>query len=84
MEFQKPKTSRKTSCFLETMIRFSDFFEKILTSMFFDDTLQNTKRYRWCDDGFGHRKRKEKLWKLWKEHSWKVELVVCNVYKKVK
>ena len=52
--------------------------------MFFDDTLQNTKRYRWCDDGFGHRKRKEKLWKLWKEHSWKVELVVCNVYKKVK
>ena len=52
--------------------------------MFFDDTLQNTKRYRWCDDGFGHRKRKEKLWKLWKEHSWKVEVVVCNVYKKVK
>ena len=52
--------------------------------MFFDDTLQNTKRYRLFDDGFGHRKRKEKLWKLWKEHSWKVDVVVCNVYKKVK
>ena len=25
--------------------------------MFFDDTLQNTKRYRWCDDGFGHGKK---------------------------
>ena len=72
MEFLKPKTSCKTSCFFLNDAMFWRCFWKNTNVNVFDDVLQNAKHrannvnrpplgalvvwYRWCDDGFGQGK----------------------------